>query len=187
MKNSSHRALNSLWRWTTFEPVSGLRLHIAATDRGIAALELASDDISFQGRLAARFLGATCIRDDNHPLLAQARRQLEEYFAGQRENFTLPLDLGGTPFQERVWAALLGIPYGHRISYAELARRIGAPRAFRAVGAANGKNPVAIVVPCHRVIASDGSLGGYSCGLAYKERLLELETRRKSSASSSTS
>lgn len=113
-----------------------------------------------------------------HPaaaILAQAVNQLDEYFKGQRKNFDLPLDLEGTEFQKRVWQELCQIPYGKTISYLELSHRIGNPKAVRAVGSSNGKNPVCIIVPCHRVIASSGSLGGYSGGLPIKEKLLAIE------------
>ena len=102
-------------------------------------------------------------------------RELREYFAGKRRNFTVKLHLEGTTFQERAWAAMREIPYGATISYAQQAKQIGAPRATRAVGSANGANPVPIIVPCHRVVASDGSLGGYALGLTMKRRLLALE------------
>ena len=109
------------------------------------------------------------------PALDVAIRELEEYFAGRRREFTLPLDLRGTPFQLAVWNGLAQIPYGTTCSYADLARQIGRPRAHRAVGAANGANPVPIVLPCHRVIASGGGIGGYSGGLETKRRLLAFE------------
>ena len=115
-------------------------------------------------------------RDDEH--LADARRQLTEYFAGERTAFDLPLRPAGAPFQLRVWEALLRIPYGETASYGELARELGHPTAARAVGAANGRNPIAIVVPCHRVIGSDGSLTGYAGGLECKRALLDLEVGR---------
>jgi O-6-methylguanine DNA methyltransferase len=102
-------------------------------------------------------------------------RELDEYFAGERRKFTLPLDLRGTPFQLACWNALLEIPYGETRSYADIARAICHPQAFRAVGMANNRNPIAIVVPCHRVIASSGSLCGYGGGLDLKHELLELE------------
>jgi methylated-DNA-[protein]-cysteine S-methyltransferase len=111
---------------------------------------------------------------DDRPLTA-AREQLNEYFAGKRKHFELPLALEGTAFQRRVWEALTGIPFGTTISYAELARRVAMPKAMRAVGAANGRNPISIVVPCHRVIGADGSLTGYGGGLPRKRWLLELE------------
>jgi O-6-methylguanine DNA methyltransferase len=102
-------------------------------------------------------------------------RELQEYFAGERKKFSFPLDLRGTDFQLACWRALMGIPYGETRSYAEIARAVGKPRAFRAVGMANNRNPIAIVVPCHRVIASDGSLAGYGGGMEIKRFLLELE------------
>jgi methylated-DNA-[protein]-cysteine S-methyltransferase len=101
--------------------------------------------------------------------------QLEEYFAGRRETFDVPLQMHGTPFERRVWSALREIPYGETISYGELASRIGQPTGARAVGLANGRNPIAVVVPCHRVIGADGSLTGYGGGLERKRILLELE------------
>lgn len=108
---------------------------------------------------------------------AEARRQLDAYFAGRLRRFDLPLAPEGTPFQQRVWRALLDIPYGETVSYGELARRIGRPSAVRAVGAANGQNPLSIVIPCHRVIGSDGRLVGYGGGLPAKSALLALEQR----------
>lgn len=107
--------------------------------------------------------------------LADAARQLGEYFAGERTTFELSLRSEGTPFQREVWASLAAIPYGETISYAELAASVARPQAFRAVGSANGANPLAIVIPCHRVITSSGSLGGYAGGLDAKRSLLELE------------
>lgn len=112
---------------------------------------------------------------DHLPLFEEARRQLEEYFAGYRQNFDLPLDPGGTDFQRRVWRDLMDIPYGKTISYRDLARQADCPRGYQAVGQANGKNPLPILIPCHRVIGADGSLGGYSAGLDRKRFLLELE------------
>jgi methylated-DNA-[protein]-cysteine S-methyltransferase len=109
--------------------------------------------------------------------LAQAKQQLEEYFAGTRQQFDLPLYPHGTPFQMDVWWELARIPYGTTISYGELARRIEQPLAVRAVGAANGRNPLPIVLPCHRVIGSDGSLTGFGGGLPTKRYLLSLESR----------
>jgi methylated-DNA-[protein]-cysteine S-methyltransferase len=111
-----------------------------------------------------------------HPVLRQAVAQLEEYFAGQRTHFDLPLDLqAGTAFQRSVWQALLSIPHGGTTSYAVLSRRIGRPTAARAVGAAIGRNPLSIVVPCHRVLGASGSLTGYAGGLERKNALLQLE------------
>ena len=118
-------------------------------------------------------LWPTC---SQHPILAEAERQLTAYFAGKRRGFDLPLDLsGGTPFQREVWQTLLAIPNGTTCNYGEVAERIGRPSAVRAVGAAVGRNPVSIIVPCHRVLGANGSLTGYAGGLHRKVRLLELE------------
>jgi methylated-DNA-[protein]-cysteine S-methyltransferase len=106
---------------------------------------------------------------------AAARQQLAAYFAGDLTEFDLPMDMEGTDFQRRVWQELRRIPYGHTVSYAELARRVGNAKACRAVGLANGRNPIGIIVPCHRVIASDGGLGGYGGGLERKNWLLDHE------------
>lgn len=115
-------------------------------------------------------------RDDGHPVLVQAMRQLDDYFAGRRAAFDLPLDLSrGTAFQARVWQALRQIPAGATVSYSALAVAIGAPSAVRAVGAAVGRNPVSVVVPCHRVLGAGGALTGYAGGLERKNALLRLE------------
>ncbi len=117
----------------------------------------------------------TITSDADGQLLSEACRQLQEYFAHERQEFQLPLSMHGTPFQQSAWKAMLTIPYGQTISYAEEALRAGHPTALRAIGNANGSNPLAIIVPCHRVIASNGQLGGYSSGLDYKRFLLRLE------------
>jgi methylated-DNA-[protein]-cysteine S-methyltransferase len=114
----------------------------------------------------------------NDPTLLEVERQLEEYFGGQRSRFEIPLDFRGTEFQKRVWKALLEIPYGATRTYAEIAVSIGSPKAVRAVGAANGRNPISIVAPCHRVIGSSGELTGFAGGLDRKETLLTLEDAR---------
>jgi methylated-DNA-[protein]-cysteine S-methyltransferase len=113
--------------------------------------------------------------DPGHPILLDTERQLEEYFAGRRQAFTVKLGFLGTDFQQRVWNALLTIPYGETRSYAQLAAQIGLPRAVRAVGAANGRNPISIIVPCHRVVGSTGKLTGFAGGLEAKAYLLALE------------
>ncbi|OPG71024.1 cysteine methyltransferase [Pseudomonas ogarae] len=113
--------------------------------------------------------------DTEHPLLKETERQLLEYFAGQRRRFELELDFAGTDFQIRVWQALLTIPFGETRSYRDIAVQIGQPTAVRAVGAANGRNPISIIAPCHRVIGSSGSLTGFAGGLAAKQLLLSLE------------
>ena len=113
------------------------------------------------------------------PLLRQAAQQLDEYLIGRRKQFELPLHPVGTPFQLRVWQALLEIPYGETISYKQLAERVGSPRGYRAVGLANNRNPIAIFIPCHRVIGADGKLVGYGGGLDIKKRLLDIEERHR--------
>ena len=141
---------------------------VAATERGLAGLW-------FEGQ---RHLPDHCAwrRDDDHPVLRQAVAQLAQYFSGERTVFDLPLDLqGGTAFQQSVWRALLAIPRGRTTSYSVLSQRIGLPGAARAVGAAVGRNPLSIVVPCHRVLGADGSLTGYAGGLERKTALLRLE------------
>jgi methylated-DNA-[protein]-cysteine S-methyltransferase len=141
---------------------------------GVEARLVASDS----GILRIRFGGGAPPEgrhDPGNPLLVAAASQLRAYFAGELREFHLPLDLRGTDFQLRVWRQLLTIPYGETRSYAEIARAMGAPGTVRAVGAANGANPIAIVVPCHRVIGSGGKLVGYSGGLPLKKRLLDLE------------
>jgi methylated-DNA-[protein]-cysteine S-methyltransferase len=141
---------------------------LAASDAGLAGLW-------FEGQRHLPDTAGWPVRDD-HPVLRQARAQLDDYFAGRRTAFDLPLDLqGGTPFQQSVWRALLGIACGETTSYGHLSARIGRPQAVRAVGAAVGRNPVSIVVPCHRVVGSAGALTGYAGGLPRKEALLQLE------------
>lgn len=141
---------------------------LAATPRGIAG-------IWFEGQRHGPDASRWAERP-GHPLLLQAAAQLDAYFAGQRSRFDLPLDLqAGTPFQQAVWQALLAIPPGRTTSYAALGRQLGRPSASRAVGAAVGRNPVSIVVPCHRVLGSGGDLTGYAGGLERKSALLHLE------------
>ena len=146
-------------------PVGVLR--VTASERGVTAIERVS-----RASVASR--AQVSPRAARHA--DTAVRQLREYFAGTRRKFAVPLDLDGTEFQQRAWAVMCGIRYGHTLSYAQQAKAIGKPKAVRAVGSANGANPVPIIVPCHRVIASDGSLGGYALGLTMKRYLLALET-----------
>lgn len=147
-------------------------LHIVATPRGVAKL----DFVSTRRRGAAPRRGTgTAAGRQARAHIAQAIRQIREYFSGRRQGFDLPLDLEGTPNQQLVWQGLLEIPCGRTRSYGELARQVGLPRAARAVGAACGANPVPVIVPCHRVIGSDGGLHGYGGGLWRKEYLLKLE------------
>jgi len=114
-----------------------------------------------------------------HPVLRQAAREMQEFFDGKREQFDVQLDLQGTPFQQEVWQALLRIPFGDTISYGEHAQRVGRPEAARAVGAAIGRNPVSIIVPCHRVVAGNGNITGYAGGLERKRALLDFESRQQ--------
>ena len=123
------------------------------------------------------FFSESWIRDDNAKPFAEARRQMEAYFAGELTEFDLPLNMIGTEFQKTVWRELLNIPFGVTISYGELAERVGNPSASRAVGAANGRNPISIIVPCHRVIGSNGKLTGYGGGIERKEWLLAHESK----------
>jgi len=158
-------------------------MSVAATARGVVACSLPGGSLarvaaSVRRRLPrARLLeaGRDGGGDAAAAQLARAARAAQEYLAGRRRSLAVPLDLHGTPFQIEVWSALRRVPYGRTISYAELARRAGRPRAVRACGSANGANPVPLFVPCHRTIASDGSLGGFGGGLALKRRLLRLE------------
>jgi methylated-DNA-[protein]-cysteine S-methyltransferase len=115
------------------------------------------------------------VADQRNPILLDTERQLEQYFAGERKTFSVALDMRGTSFQKNVWEALLAIPFGETRSYGQLAKQLGNSRAMRAVGAANGRNPVSIIVPCHRVIGSSGRLIGFAGGLETKARLLSLE------------
>jgi methylated-DNA-[protein]-cysteine S-methyltransferase len=150
-------------------PVGELKL--VASDEGLVAILWENDR---PGRVK---LGAM-VEDAGHPVLIEAARQIAAYFRGELTRFDVPLDFRGTDFQKRVWAALLAIPFGETRSYAEIARAIGRPSAVRAVGAANGRNPISIIAPCHRVIGSNGALTGFAGGLAAKELLLGIEGAR---------
>jgi methylated-DNA-[protein]-cysteine S-methyltransferase len=116
------------------------------------------------------------IEQTNHPILEKAEAQLQAYFDGKLDRFSLPLDFSGTEFQKKVWNALLTIPFGQTRSYQQIAQQIGHPKAVRAVGAANGKNPISIIAPCHRVIGANGKLTGFAGGLSVKKYLLEIES-----------
>jgi methylated-DNA-[protein]-cysteine S-methyltransferase len=144
------------------------RLTLVATDEGLAAVLWENDR---PGRVRLNIEA----EDSRHPVLVETERQLEEYFDGRRRQFALTLDLSGTAFQRRVWGALQAIPFGETRSYAEVARHIGRPGAARAVGAANGRNPLSIVAPCHRVVGSTGALTGFAGGLEVKAQLLDFE------------
>ena len=123
------------------------------------------------------FEGMTVVDNSSHPILGAALQQLAEYLEGSRTTFNVPLDLRGTEFQVAAWKALADIPYGHTASYAQQALSIGRPRATRAIGAANGRNPVAVILPCHRIIGANGALTGFGGGLPVKKWLLEHEER----------
>jgi methylated-DNA-[protein]-cysteine S-methyltransferase len=117
--------------------------------------------------------------ENDHPILIEAERQLDEYFSGKRDRFDIEMEFTGTEFQKKVWSALLTIPFGETRSYSEIAAQIGNQKAVRAVGAANGRNPISIIAPCHRVIGASGNLTGFAGGLDSKELLLNLESNRK--------
>ena len=119
---------------------------------------------------------AELVEDKKHPILLETQKQLNEYFSGQRQVFDLPLDFEGTEFQQKVWQALLTIPFGETRSYKQIAEQLGNVKAVRAVGAANGKNPISIIAPCHRVVGANGKLVGFAGGLENKDILLKLET-----------
>jgi methylated-DNA-[protein]-cysteine S-methyltransferase len=146
------------------------RLTLVGSDNGLAAVLWENDK---PGRVRLNIVG----EDARHPVLAKAARQLGEYFAGSRTRFDLLLDFNGTDFQKQTWAALLTIPFGQTRSYQQIARQIGKPKAVRAVGAANGRNPISIIAPCHRVIGANGALTGFAGGLETKQYLLALEGR----------
>jgi O-6-methylguanine DNA methyltransferase len=149
--------------WTQIKMVDAVDLRLVAGASGICAIE-------FDAKPAPESQ-----RNDRNPLLLEAVRQLRAYFAGQLREFQLPLEIQGTDFQKRVWGQVAAIPYGETRCYLQISTAIGSPGAVRAVGAANGANPVPIVIPCHRVIGASGKLVGYGGGLAMKRRLLELE------------
>ena len=149
----------------TMSPVGPLFL--AASQKGLVRLEFDTRVQQFDSKRVQV--------EESRSALVPYQRELDEYFAGQRREFSFPLDLRGTEFQLQCWRALLDIPYGETRTYADIARAIGHSHAFRAVGMSNNRNPIAIVVPCHRVIASDGSLCGYGGGLEIKRKLLDLE------------
>jgi methylated-DNA-[protein]-cysteine S-methyltransferase len=146
------------------------QLTLVGSDRGLAAVLWEEDDPS-------RVRLGDLEEDAAHPVLVRAQQELEEYFTGERRKFTVKLDPAGTEFQTRVWNALRTIPFGETRSYGQIADQIGSRKAVRAVGAANGANPLSIIVPCHRVIGTNGKLTGFAGGLDVKARLLALERR----------
>ncbi|MDW8848296.1 methylated-DNA--[protein]-cysteine S-methyltransferase [Erwinia sp. MMLR14_017] len=146
-------------------------LTLIASDKGVAAILWENENPNRVRQMATE-------EDPAHPVLVETERQLKEYFAGERTTFTVTLDFIGTEFQKKVWQALVAIPFGETRSYGEIARQIGHPKAVRAVGAANGKNPISIIAPCHRVIGSNGKLTGFAGGLEAKAFLLNIEIRQ---------
>src|SRR5665213_1780278 len=144
------------------------KLKLVASDRGLAAILWEKDN-------PKRVRLESLSENNNHPVLLETERQLNDYFSGKRKSFSLKLDFKGTEFQKKVWAALLTIPFGETRSYGQIAKQIKNPKAVRAVGAANGKNPISIIAPCHRVIGSTGKLTGFAGGLETKGFLLALE------------
>jgi methylated-DNA-[protein]-cysteine S-methyltransferase len=153
---------------TMKSPVGELKL--VASDKGLSAILWENDSPS-------RVRLGTPVRDNNHPVLREAEQQLQDYFSGKRKTFSIKLDTAGTVFQKKVWQALLTIPFGETRSYSQIAEQIGHPKAVRAVGAANGRNPLSIIAPCHRVIGANGKLTGFAGGLTHKASLLALEAR----------
>ena len=143
----------------------------------LVADEKALTSVSFAGQKYAPRIAKDWQRGRSHAPLLKAKRELAEYFAGRRKRFSVRLAPRGTPFQRKVWRAIAGVGFGKTIAYAELARRAGRPGSARAAGAATGRNPLGIIVPCHRIVGSNGSLTGYAGGLAKKRALLELEAR----------
>jgi len=156
-------------RWLR-TPIGVLR--VTASDRGVTNIDRVAMKSNRVARQSSQRGTSAAQRQAD-----RAVRELREYFAGKRTRFTVPVQLEGTPFQEQAWATMRKIPYGRTMSYAEQATAMRAPRAVRAVGSANGANPVPIIVPCHRVVASNGGLGGYALGLAMKRWLLAHESR----------
>ncbi|QOW47068.1 MULTISPECIES: methylated-DNA--[protein]-cysteine S-methyltransferase [Acinetobacter] len=148
-------------------PVGVLKL--VATDTALVAVLWENED-------PKRVRLAELIENTQHPILLETQKQLNEYFAGQRQKFDVPLDFEGTEFQQKVWQALLTIPFGETRSYKDIAEQIGNVKAVRAVGAANGKNPISIIAPCHRVVGANGKLVGFAGGLENKDVLLKLES-----------
>jgi methylated-DNA-[protein]-cysteine S-methyltransferase len=170
MFNAARRSRKEYFYKTTASPVGKLKL--VASDVGLAAILWENDN--------PRRVPLNIVAEDrDHPVLLETEQQLGEYFAGRRQKFCVPLDFAGTAFQNQVWQALLAIPFGETRTYGQIARQIGKPAAVRAVGAANGRNPISIIAPCHRVIGSTGKLTGFAGGLQVKAHLLALEDAKR--------
>lgn len=157
-----------------------MQLFFMEIDSPVGVLKLVANDISliavlWENETPNRVRLAELIENKQHPILLETQKQLSEYFEGQRKIFDLPLNFEGTEFQQKVWQALLTIPFGETRSYKDIAEQIGNVKAVRAVGAANGKNPISIIAPCHRVVGANGKLVGFAGGLENKDVLLKLE------------
>lgn len=148
------------------------RLTLIGSDAGLSA-------VLWETEKPGRVRRDVACEAPHHPMLVEAEKQLRDYFAGTRTDFDLALDFTGTDFQKAIWTALLEIPYGETRNYGQIARAIGQPNAVRAVGAANGRNPISIIAPCHRVIGANGALTGFAGGLKAKEYLLALEAKQR--------
>jgi methylated-DNA-[protein]-cysteine S-methyltransferase len=177
MHHPNYAALNAAYKIIP-SPVGDLQL--VACDQGLLA-------ILWHNTKTKSAPAPELVANHNHPILLEAERQLQQYFQGDRKSFSVQLQLIGTRFQINVWHALLAIPFGETRSYGQLARQLGNANAMRAVGAANGRNPIPIVVPCHRVIGASGDLVGFGGGLKIKAQLLELERERTGSVSTKPS
>jgi len=153
-------------------------LHLVASDEALICL-----DFKQNREAIAHGLGIAEPVEQENPVIGQAIEELQQYFEGKRRVFSVPISLQGTDFQKKVWERLRSIPFGTTLSYQQQARDLGQPTAVRATGTANGRNPIAIIVPCHRVVRSDGTLGGYAGGLEIKAKLLELELGKGANAS----
>jgi O-6-methylguanine DNA methyltransferase len=173
IENQDVKMKNSVIHYSKFNTPLGVHLWIAQSSRGVCRIELARTESEFLEDLSRRWPDMELIR--NSAALRKPLAELAEYFAGRRKKFTLPLSLEGTAFQKKVWRAVSKIRYGQVASYKQIAGKLRMPQAVRAVGHANGQNPLPIVVPCHRVIGSDGDLCGYGGGIELKKKLLELE------------
>src|SRR6201992_2502819 len=170
MRNCNLRRNNTMTYVYKFIDSPLGQLKLVASDKGLAAVLWENDD-------PRRVRLGPLVEDSDNKLLKEAEKQLHAYFKGKLKKFTVPLDFKGTDFQKSVWAALMTIPFGETRSYAEIAKQIGKPEASRAVGAANGRNPISIIAPCHRVLGSHGRVTGFAAGLEAKDELLKLEGR----------
>jgi methylated-DNA-[protein]-cysteine S-methyltransferase len=173
--NLGFRQISEMAFWASIAPDPRIFVHIAATKEGICRIGLGESGHQFIQRLRLQQPLYTWRESRETPVIREAVIQLTAYFRRELTSFDLPLDLHGTDFQLTVWESLRRIPYGHVRTYAEIARDIGRPKATRAVGGANHENPVPIIVPCHRVVAASGKLGGFACGLDHKRLLLDIE------------